>query len=226
MEFLGERGVRFEALNIGDRAAGERRWREAGRPLVPSLVVGEKVVPVLHVSQIAEALGLSPPPSGHPLRDGRDAAIVLGAWLSDLEIADWDLLLTPSRSRGRSLRNLTVNVFHPFELLPAAWTTGEFDWQPEQDDARETHLTNHSSLVRFAEPAATAWSRFLDEHGREIETHDPLVSSPRGRVPFSALLSFQRWHVAYHYRQLAATLEVEPTILDRLDDLELPAEVF
>jgi hypothetical protein len=45
-------------------------------------------------------------------------------------------------------------------------------------------------------------------------------------VPFSALLSFQRWHVAYHYRQLAATLDVEPTILDCLDDLELPAEVF
>jgi len=26
------------ALDIGDRAEGERRWREAGRPLVPSLV--------------------------------------------------------------------------------------------------------------------------------------------------------------------------------------------
>jgi hypothetical protein len=183
------------------------------------------VVPVLHVSQIAEALGLPLPPSGHPLRDGCDAATVLSAWLSDLGTADWDMLLAPTRSRGRSLRNLTVNAFHPFELLPATWTTGEFDWQPEQDDAREAHLTNHSSLVRFAERAATGWRRFLDEHGRELDARDPLVSSPRVRVPFSALLS-QRWHVAYHYRQLAATLDFEPTILDRLDDLELPAELF
>ena len=102
---------------------------------------------------------MPPPPSGHPLGDGRDAAIVLSAWLSDLATAGWDLLLAPTRSRGRSLRNLTVNAFHPFELLPEAWATGEFDWQPERDDVREVDLTNHSSLVRFAESAATAWSR-------------------------------------------------------------------
>jgi hypothetical protein len=45
-------------------------------------------------------------------------------------------------------------------------------------------------------------------------------------MPFSALLSYQRWHVAYHHRQLAVTLGVEPAILDGLDDVGLPSEVF
>ena len=35
----------------------------------------------------------------------------------------------------RSLRNLTVNVFHPFELLPTAFDEGRFDWDPDLDDA-------------------------------------------------------------------------------------------
>jgi hypothetical protein len=213
-------------LNVSDEGEGERRWQAAGRPLVPTLVVGDTVTPVLHVSQVAEALGLTPPLSGHPLRDGRDAAALLDAWLSELYAADWDTLLRPTRSRGRSLRNLTVNVCHPFELLAVAWTTGGFDWRPEQDGAREARLDGRESLIRFAESAAAAWSRFLDERGDELGERDPLVSSPRGDMPFSALLSYQRWHVAYHYRQLAATLGVEPAILDGLNDVGLPTEVF
>ena len=213
-------------MNVRDQGEGERLWHEVGRPLVPSLVVGDNVTPVLHVSQIADALGLPPPLSGHGLRDGRDAAALLDAWLSELRAADWDALLRPTRSRGRSLRNLTVNVCHPFELLPAAWTTGEFDWRPEQDEAREGGLGDHESLIQFAESAATAWSRFLDGYGAELEERDPLINSTRGRLPFSALLSFQRWHLAYYYRQLTATLDIEPTFLNGLDDLGLPTEVF
>jgi hypothetical protein len=213
-------------LNARDGGEGERRWQNAGRPLVPSLVVGGIATPVLHVSQIAEALGLPPPPSGDPLRDGRDAAAILDAWLSELRASDWGTLLRPTRSRGRSLRNLTVNVFHPLELLPHAWTTGEFSWRPEEDDSREVQLGSLGALLRFADSAATAWSRFLDERGEELAARDPLVDSPRGSVPFSALLSFQRWHAAYHYRQLAATLGVSQALLDGFDDLGLPSDVF
>ena len=80
-------------------------------------MTGGTITPVLHVSQIADTLGLPPPPSAHPLRDGRDADAVLEAWLRQVRALDWDTLLRPTPSRGRSLRNLTVNVFHPFELL-------------------------------------------------------------------------------------------------------------
>jgi hypothetical protein len=213
-------------VNVGDGGEGERRWRSAGRPVVPSLAVGDTLRPVLHVSQIAEALGLDPPPSSHPLRDGRDAGAVLGTWLSELRSADWDALLRPTRSRGRSLRNLTVNVFHPFELLPGAWTTGEFDWRPERDDLLERRLADRGSLLGYAQSAADGWRRFLDEHGAELETRDPLTRSPRGPLRFSSLLAFQRWHAAYHYRQLTATLRREPTLLDSLPDLRLPEEIF
>jgi hypothetical protein len=159
-------------------------------------------VPVLHVSQIAEALGLPRPASEDPQRDGTDAAVILEAWLGHICELDWGTLLRPTPSRGRSLRNLTVNVFHPFELLSGAWTTHRFDWQPEADHIRETAITNTGVLYRFAERAAADWQRFLDNVGDRLGSRDPVVSSLRGDVAFSALLSFQRWHAAYHYRQL------------------------
>ena len=210
-----------------DGGEGEHRWREAGRPLVPTLVVRGEAKPVLHVSQIAEALGLPPPPGGSPLRDAHDAAVILDAWLSHVRALEWETLLRPTPSRGRSLRNLTVNIFGPFELLPAAWTTGRFDWRPEEDGAREAELEDNAALVRFAEGAAAAWSRFMLEAGDELARRDPVVASPRGDVPFSTLLSFQRWHAAFHYRQLVELLRPDERLdLAAFEDLGLPSDVF
>lgn len=191
-----------------DGADGVRRWVEAGRPVVPSLVVDGTAVPVLHVSQIAEALGLPLPPSSVPLRDGRDAETVLDAWLDHLPALGWREFLEPTPSRGRSLRNLTVNVFRPFELLPAAWVTEAFDWRPEEDEARERRLADLEAVLRFATAAAAGWRSFLDAHGADLDGRDPPVSTPRGTVAFSALLAFQRWHAAYHYRQLVDIADV------------------
>ena len=180
---------------------------------------------ILHVSQLAEALGLPPPASGPPARDAADAAAVLDAWLDRLRAASWPALLEPTPARGRSLRNLTVNVFHPFELLPAAWSSGEFDWRPEDDGEREATLTGPDELVAFAEAAAAGWRRFLDEH--DLAGAESLVETSRGAVPFSTLVAFQRWHAAYHYRQLLVVLG-RPGGLEPLGlaDLELPSDVF
>ena len=71
---------------------------------------------------------------------------ILAAWLGHLHTTPWSVLLAPTPARGRSLRNLTVNVFHPFELLPAAWTSGEFDWRPEDDGSRERSEEHTSEL--------------------------------------------------------------------------------
>ena len=210
-----------------DGGEGEHRWREAGRPLVPTLVVRGEAKPVLHVSQIAEALGLPPPPGGSPLRDAHDSAVILDAWLSHVGALEWETLLRPTPSRGRSLRNLTVNVFGPFELLPAAWTTGSFDWRPEEDGTRETALEDWPALLRFAEGAAAAWSRLLVEAGDELARRDPVVASPRGDVPFSTLLSFQRRHAAFHYRQLVEFLRLDEALdLAAFEDLALPRYVY
>jgi hypothetical protein len=197
-----------------------------GRPTIPSLVVDGRAVPILHVSQIAEALGLPPPPRGSPVRDGADAAAILDAWLGRIRETPWSALLAPTPARGRCLRELTVNVFHPFELLPPAWTSGELDWRPEDDGAREAELASHDDLIAFAEAAATGWRRFVDDH--DLAGRDPLVDTPRGSAPFSTLLAFHRWHAAYHYRQLVSVLgDAEGALdLDELDDLALPSDVF
>ena len=193
---------------------------------MPSLVVAGRAFPVLHVSQIASALGLAPAPSGDPQRDGTDAAVILEAWLGNIHELDWETLLRPTPSRGRSLRNLTVNVFHPFELLPAAWTNHRFDWQPEADHIRETAITNIGVLYSYTAHTAASWQRFLNNAGDKLGKCEPVISSPRGDLAFSALLSSQRWHAAYHYRQLLYVLDKDGLDLSRFEDLALPTAIF
>jgi hypothetical protein len=193
---------------------------------VPSLVVDGAAIPVLHVSQIAEALGLPLPSTGLPLRAGRDAATILAAWLDHLPALSWGQLLHPTPSRGRSLCNLTVNVFHPFELLPAAWRTEAFDWRPEEDDVRERRLADREALLGFATAAAAGWHSFLDTFGADLGDRDPLVTTPRGAVTFSALLEFQRWHAAYHYRQLVDAAAVTDLLDLEPFSLALPDEIY
>jgi len=209
-------------LNAADGGEGQRRWKEAGRPVVPTLVVDGRATPVLHVTQIAETLGLPAPPGGSPAEEGDQALAILRAWIKTVRNASWEALLEPTPARGRTLRNLTVNVFHPFELLPAAWTTGEFPWHPEDDAGREERLENLEDLLAFAVEAADGWKAFL---GHELLAGDDRnVASPRGSVRFSALVSFQRWHAAYHYRQVAHILRAEDRL--RLEGLVLPRDVF
>jgi hypothetical protein len=182
--------------------------------------VDGRPTPVLHVSQIAEALGLPAPPGGSPAREGDDALSILRAWIDAVRGSSWEALLEPTPARGRSLRNLTVNVFHPFELLPAAWRSGRFLWHPEDDGAREQRLESLGDLLGFAGGAAEGWRAFLEE---ELDARDPLVDSSRGPVRYSALVSFQRWHAAYHYRQLVHVLGGE---LALPDGLVLPRDLF
>ncbi len=215
--------MEHESLNAADGGEGARRWAEAGRPVLPSLVVDGRVVPVLHVSQIAEELAL-PVPASVPERDAADATTILDAWIDGIRQADWETLLEPTPARGRSLRNLTVNVFHPFELLPDAWRTGEFDWRPEDDGAREAGLVTQEALLAFAEASAAGWRAF--RAGTDVASQDEPVRSSRGEVRFSALLSFQRWHAAYHYRQLVSVLGVDGLDLGAFEGLTLPRDVF
>jgi hypothetical protein len=157
---------------------------------------------------------------------------VLRAWLEHLRELPWPVVLAPTPSRARTIRELTVNTFHPFELLPGAWESGRFDWRPERDAEREAALTSAGALVGFAQAACDGFSGFLLRVGGDLEARDPLVSSPRGKLPYSTLLAAQRWHAAFHYRQLRVFLEgsgrtpSNPLPAEALAALELPAEVF
>ena len=150
---------------------------------------------------MAAALGLPATPSSEPTRLAWETLPLLRAWLDRVRTLDASLLTAPTQSRGRSLRNLTVNVFHPFELLPAAWATGEFPWEPERDDERERAW---GDVVGYADGVLGAWTSFVLEQGEELGERS--VRSPRGEISFSALLDSQRNHIEFHLEQLVAFL--------------------
>ncbi len=177
-------------------------------------------------------LGLEAPAQLEVTRLAWDAAAVLGAWVELIGQLDFDTLTAPTPSRGRSLRNLTVNVFHPFELLPGAFDTGDFDWDPDLDEEREAGLPDAAAVVAYAARRHHAWQDWLMERETDLPGRDPEVRSPRGLISYRNLLASQRWHVAFHYRQLLAFLAEcghdpgEVLSLASLADLELPPEVF
>ena len=129
-------------------------------------------------------LGLEAPGAAEVTRLAWDAAAVLGAWVELIEPLDFDTLTAPTPSRGRSLRNLTVNVFHPFELLPGAFDTGDFDWDPDLDESARldcrTRQRSSPTLRTSTRLAGLAHGTRNDLPGR-----DPEVRSPRGQISYA-----------------------------------------
>ena len=177
-------------------------------------------------------LGLDAPPQLEVARLAWDATAVLDAWLRLIRPLDFELLLLPTPSRDRSVRNLTVNVFHPFELLPVAFDEGRFEWHPDLDDAREAALRDAAAVVGYATDRDVAWRDWLLGREAELLVRDPVVDSPRGEITYRNLRASQRWHAAFHYRQMLAFVErrghfvSDPLSLDSLHDLDLPHEIF
>lgn len=189
--------------------------------------------PLLHVSQLASLLDLPGTVAIDASRLSWDLAAILESWQDHLRLLDLEDMTRPTPSRGRSLRNLTVNTFNPIGLLPGAWVSREFDWDPDLDDALEAQLETRDALISFGDERLYSWREFLLEKGAEIDTDDPTITSPRGKVTYTELVASQRWHAAFHYRQLRAFVELEslpspgsPYSLAGLKDLDLPAEVF
>jgi hypothetical protein len=194
--------------------------------------VGGVASPILHVSQLASMLSLEVPAQLEASRLAWDAAALLESWLELIRRLDLATLLLPTPSRDRSLRNLTVNVFHPFELLPIAFDEARFDWDPDLDEAREAPLQDAAAVVAYASDRHEAWRHWLLEREAELLARDPEVDSPRGSLTYVNLLASQRWHAAFHYRQVLAFLESRAhdltgaLSLSSLGDLDLPAEIY
>lgn len=226
--------MEFESLNAIDGGEGERRYIEAGSPIIPTLLVDGRSFPVLHPVQMASVLDI-PRTEGFPdtLRMAWDTVTILENWVEVLPQTTWELVLKPTPSRGRSIRNLTVNTFRPYELLREAWHTRRFDWYTGEEDAKqENRIDDLEGLEDYARSVLRSWEEFITSVGEELMVEDPLIASNRGDAPFSVVLGAQRWHTAFHHRQLLDFLRTEcvnpRSVLDveGFKDLALPEEVY
>jgi hypothetical protein len=124
-------------------------------------------------------------------------------WIEVIRDVPFEALRQPTGSRERDIRNLTVNVFRPISYLPGAWATGEFHWYTgEADLQQEAFLRTSAEVVEFAQGVFFAFSSFLLDHGDELSDRSLLVTGNRGEMAYADLLQTQRFHAAFHLRQI------------------------
>jgi hypothetical protein len=158
---------------------------------------------------------------------------LLDAWVAHLRVFDWEFVCAPTPSRDRTLRELTVNVFNPYDLAPAAWDRGNLPWHPEDDPTRALGFESAEALSSWAADIARRFGEFLAVNEPDLEDPRRPISSPRGELEWGPFVSSQRWHAAFHYRQLVAFAELRGVRrpqgaleLSTFAGLELPSEVF
>ena len=184
------------------------------------------------MSQVASLLGLPLESGAVAERVAWDTVTILKTWTETLAVLDWDLVMQPTPSRGRTIRNLTVNTFHPFELVPDAFHTGSFEWYPDRDDEREHGLTDMTALRQYAHRILEGWELFLFEFGDELDDPSRMSAGPQGELTFTALLEAQRWHSAWHHRQVVDHCRRQgrehlPELPEPLmEDIRLPADIY
>jgi len=230
-EFLTVHGIPFESVNPVE-AEGAARWSALGSPRIPSLVLDGATTALYHTSQLASLLGLAAAGRGEALRLAWDLSAVLDAWSDLLATLDFDLMNAPTPSRGRSIRNLTVNVHVPLAEMAAAWETGVFTWDTDEDERIAAELGDADAVRAFAQARSAAWIAFLMDVGDELGQGERDVRAGEEELDFSALLDAQRFHAAFHYRQIATFLHASgapagPAFdLSRLEGLRLPSTVY
>ncbi len=184
------------------------------------------------MSQVASLLGLPVESEAVAERVAWDTVTILRTWSETLAVLDWDLVLQPTPSRGRSIRNLTVNTFHPFELVAEAFRTGAFEWYPERDDQRERELTDMSAHRQYADSILQGCELFLFESSDELADPARMSTGPQGELTFTALLEAQRWHAAWHHRQVVdhsrrqGRLNIPDLPVPLMADIRLPADIY
>lgn len=233
-EFLGTSNIDFRSYNIFDDPEGQRVHRELGGPVVPCVVVDGQAHSILHASQIASLLGIPmPEQSLNTIRVSYDIVTIMESWIGMLEMMDFQLMKSATKSRGRPVTLMTVNSFHPISLLPGAWEEGGFAWHTrESDQRREAPLTDADKVLDFARQCLTALQVFLLNYEEELDTRDPSVTTSKGEIDFSVLIQAQRSHIAIHHRQMVEFLSDHGHSVDNLLDVEtipgltLPAALY
>lgn len=200
---------------------------------MPAVEIDGVSTPVLNLRQLAGLLGIPAPPGFESTQLGYDLLQIVDSWAANLQALPWELIVAPTPSRDRSVRNLTMNAVYPISLLPKAWATGRFDWGiVDLDDELGQVYTSAEQLAEFAHGVHRAWAEFMLESEEALALDDPLVVTPRGQSRYSELLASQRWHIAFHHRQIVEYLALEgvepahPFRVEQLADVKLPATVF
>jgi hypothetical protein len=219
-------------VNIGTDD-GRARWLRDGSPTIPAVRNGEVVTTISTLAQVAAAIGIPPPPGAPIAQEAGDCLAILDAWVAHMRVVDLAFLSAPTPSRGRTLRELTVNVFNPFALAPAAWETGGLPWHPANDREHGDSFATHEEITAYAAEIAMRWGEFLALNESELDDPERPVVSPRGEMQWGPFVSSQRWHAAFHYRQLVAFAGLQGVRrpagaleLSSLRGLELPDDVF
>lgn len=191
------------SLNAIDDGEGASRYAKDGKPTIPAVVFGGDVVSFQHSSQLASLLQLDVGDAQPATAVAFSLLDVLERWLAVIEDVPFQALLEPTLSRGRNIRNLTVNVFRPIRMLPLSYQDSQFNWfTNEADLQQESFLRETAQVVGFATEIYGEFANFLLEQGDELTSHDPQLSGNRGEMRFSELLVTQRFHAAFHYRQI------------------------
>lgn len=158
--------------------------------------------------------------------------LLVDAWAALVRGLDPPLLVAPTASRSRTSAELALNVLNPFDLMPAAWETGDMPWYPEHDGERAAAIS-HAELVDWSSAVAIRWSGFVGSSTETLAQPAREIDSPRGVFEWGPLISAQRWHAAFHYRQVTAFLEDEAVPLPpgavplaELVTVDLPEDVF
>jgi hypothetical protein len=218
-------------VDIGT-SEGRRRWEAAASPPLPAVEVGGLARTISTVAELAAAVGVEAPPSLPLLAELEDTVELVEAWHRLAAGLDPVLLRAPTPSRARTTAELAVNVLNPFDLMPEAWETGELPWHPERDEQRAAALTD-ADLVSWAGAVAGRWAGFVRSSGELLAQPARALDSPRGVLEWGPLVTSQRWHAAFHYRQVSAFLELSEVPLpsgapplETLVDIDLPEDVF
>jgi hypothetical protein len=205
----------------------------AGGPPLPSVEIDGVATPILHVSQVAALLGMASPPADESTRLGYDVLLVLESWAANLRGLPWEVILAETESRGRSIRNLTMNAVYPISLLPETWVTRTLDWGiVDLDEERAQAYTTTEGLADYAREVHDLWSMFMLETEDALALDDPVVETPRGMLAYSALLASHRWHLSFHHRQMVAHLAAadiapaHPFRAEQLAGMTLPESIF
>jgi len=200
---------------------------------VPSIEIDGTSTMVMHISQLARLLHLPVPAMPEASRLAYDLLLVVGFWTSLIRPLPFELLVADTESRGRSIRNLTMNAVYPISLLPDAYETGKFDWGlVDMDEKLARQYEDTRSLVEFAQSVHDGWGLFVAAYENDLAKHDPWIDAPRGRMRFSELLGHQRWHLSFHYRQIGEFLASrgrpvpDGLRLDAAVAIALPPSVF
>ncbi len=230
-EFLADRGVDFDSVNVLEGEDGLADLRALGAKSVPVVSRGDQFVFAQSIRDVVAFLGLdaAPGPELSPRELVERLDLILSAarrYTLQMPAAE---LETAQPNRPRSYKALLYHIFRIPDAFLEMTRGGTLEYEmlvaPPPEDMRTTgDIAAYGEAVR---QGILAWWRARDD-----ETCGERVATYYGAQPLHEVLERTTWHPCQHVRQLMALLErlgIQPdrplTAAD-LSGLPLPAGVW